>query len=99
MGRGPGRHQAGQLNATFERFVAEIAADARTADGADDLRRQLEALFDLAADNVVALELCDGLTWILRQRRHSVEERLMAIHKLLGLQGQVRINLREFLQW
>jgi hypothetical protein len=91
------------LNATFERFLSEVEADARIADLADDMRAGLEHIW---ADP----DLSDACTWVLRQPGHTIVERIDAVSKLLtALEAElrsprqygelIRLNLRELVGW
>jgi hypothetical protein len=88
------------LNAACENFVDEVRGISDFAPLADELERALLMTFAEGDTSADALELNDGLTWILRQRQRSVEERLIAIDKLLSLRGKVFLpSLRKFLGW
>jgi hypothetical protein len=87
------------MNAIAYKFLDEIRADPRYAPAADQMEQGLEEIFAEADENGDALELTDGLTWIMKQPR-PLEDRLAAHGKLLSLKGKVRIkSLREFLGW
>ena len=87
------------MNITFEKFASEIAADPGvSADCAEAVLDSLEGLFEEGNDSPDAQALTDCLTWIMRQPR-SLIERVQAVESVLKLEGPVRINVREFLQW
>jgi hypothetical protein len=95
------------LNATFERFVDEVAADPHVGHLADDVRDALEFVYQ----NVDTIEFADAYVWVLGQTSRSLRDRVIALGKIehkvrkdleaphVPGRPLIRLNLHELLGW
>jgi hypothetical protein len=86
LGR-PDHRSVHPLNATFERFVDEVAADPHVGHLADDVRDALEFVYQ----NV------DTIEFALGKIEHKVRKDLEAPH--VPGRPLIRLNLHELLGW
>jgi hypothetical protein len=87
------------MSPTLRRFVLAMRADPRYAAFAGQFAEAFTAT-DIESDgNLDALKQLSVLEWITDQASKTVEQRIVAMHKVVSLEGKVEIRLPQFLEW
>ena len=88
------------MSSAIERFTAALRSDPRFGTAIADQIAAAHAAVDIEADgNPHALQLYEGLEWIIRHERRSVDEKLEQIFRLLDLRGHNLIQMKAFTGW
>jgi hypothetical protein len=83
----------------YDQFLDELRAHYYFAPSAPEIRRAIEAL-DIEADgNPHALQIFEGVCWIMNRRERPLRERVEKISELAALRGRQVISLRAFCGW
>jgi hypothetical protein len=83
----------------YDHFIKEMLGDPELAPLAAEFNRALTAL-DIEGDyNPHALQLFEGVMWIINHRERPVAERAQKVLELVSMKGKVVVNMREFSGW